>query len=109
MAEEIIDFGNFSKRINVSPIIPLQILNLKCRNGNRIQATILGKVYSSHIDILEIVPVAICEENKVMPVVLRLNPSILLNISAVSTILQASSPTCRSLVLPSLIWLLIET
>jgi translation initiation factor IF-1 len=83
MAEEIIDFGNFSKRINVNPIIPLQILNLKCRNGNRIQATILGKVYSSHIDILEIVPVAICEENKVSKVISRSNPSILLSINAV--------------------------
>ena len=65
MTEEVIDFGNFSKKINVNPIVPLQIHNLKCRNGNRIQTTILGKIYSSHIDILEVVPVGICEANKV--------------------------------------------
>lgn len=65
MTDEAIDFGNFTKRILVNPIVPLQMLNLKCRTGNRVQATLLGKVYSSHVDILEIVPVGICEENKV--------------------------------------------
>jgi translation initiation factor IF-1 len=72
MAEETIDFGNFSRKIYVNPIVPLQLLQLKCRNGNRIQATILGKVYSSHIDILEILPVTVCEENKVIHVKVRL-------------------------------------
>jgi len=66
MIEETIDFGNFGRKITVNPIVPLQILNLKCRNSNRVQATILGKVYSSHIDILEVVPVAICDPNKVL-------------------------------------------
>jgi hypothetical protein len=65
MAEEIIDFGNFSRKIIVNPIVPLQLLSLKCRNGTRVQATILGKVYSAHIDILEIIPVAVCEDTKV--------------------------------------------
>lgn len=49
----------------MNPIVPLQLLNLFCRNGARVQATLLGKVYSSHIDILELVPVAVCDHNKV--------------------------------------------
>ena len=31
----------------------------------RLQATLLGKVYASHIDVLEIIPVALCDEGKV--------------------------------------------
>ena len=60
MTEEIIDFGNFSRKIIVNPAVPLQILQLKFRNTQRIQATIIGKVYSSHIEILDVVPVAMC-------------------------------------------------
>ena len=59
MTDEVIDFGNFSRKIIVNPIIPLQLFNLKLRNSyHRIQATIIGKVYSSHIDILDLVPIA---------------------------------------------------
>lgn len=66
MAEEVIDFGNFSRKITVSPIIPLQLFNIKLRNSyNRVQATLLGKVYSQHIDILDLVPTAITEPHKV--------------------------------------------
>ena len=60
MAEEIIDFGNFSRKIIVNPAVPMQIMQIKYRNTQRIQATLIGKVYSSHIDILDIVPVAMC-------------------------------------------------
>ncbi len=66
MAEETIDFGNFSRKITVSPNIPLQLLNLRLRNSyQRIQATLIGKVYSQHIDILDLVPTACTEHNKV--------------------------------------------
>ena len=65
MAEEIIDFGNFSRKITVNPIVPLQVLQLKYRNSQRVQATIIGKVYSSHIDVLDVVPVSLGEEGKV--------------------------------------------
>ena len=76
MAEEIIDFGNFSKKITVNPIVPLQMLQLKYRNSQRIQATIIGKVYSSHIDILDLVPISMSEENKVTLPLDSLNLSI---------------------------------
>ena len=79
MAEEIIDFGNFSRKIIVNPAVPLQLLQLKFRNSQRIQATLIGKVYSSHIDILDLVPIAMCEENKVAPRLARLSPSIAQN------------------------------
>jgi hypothetical protein len=49
----------------VNPIVPLQVSNITYRNSARLQATILGKVYSTHIEILEIVPIALCENNKV--------------------------------------------
>lgn len=65
MQEEAIDFGNLSRKILVNPIVPLQLINIKCRNNTRVQATILGKIYSNAIEILEIVPVGLCEENKV--------------------------------------------
>lgn len=60
MTEELIDFGNFSRNITLNPIVPLQLLQLHARNTpQRVQATLIGKVYSSHIDILDIVPVAL--------------------------------------------------
>lgn len=75
MAEEAIDFGNFSRKITVSPNIPLQLLNLKLRNSNnRIQATLLGKVYSQHIDILDLIPTTITESNKVQPLTIKVKP-----------------------------------
>ena len=73
MAEELIDFGNFSKRILVNPIIVLQILDIYYRNScNRVQATLLGKVYSNAVEILEVVPVGICEKTEVSPSLSRL-------------------------------------
>jgi hypothetical protein len=65
MIEESIDFGNFSKKILVNPIVPLQILDIYFRNKLRVQATILGKVYSNAIEILDIVPISLSEEHKV--------------------------------------------
>jgi len=65
MTEDIIDFGNFSRKIIVNPAVPMQLLQLKYRNTQRIQATIVGKVYSSHIEILDLVPIAMCEDSKV--------------------------------------------
>jgi translation initiation factor IF-1 len=56
MAEESIDFQNFNKKIIINPVVPLQMIDIYCRNKARVQATILGKVYSSSIEILEIVP-----------------------------------------------------
>lgn len=58
MTEEIIDFGNFSRKIIVNPIVPLQLLQIKYRNSQRIMATIIGKVYSSHVEVLDLVPIA---------------------------------------------------
>lgn len=52
MAEEPIDFGNFNKKILMNPVVPLQILELYYRNNARVQATLLGKVYSNTIEIL---------------------------------------------------------
>lgn len=63
MSEEIIDFGSFSKQVKINPAVPLQILDAFCRNGSRIQATLLGKVYSSTIEVLEAVPISVAEEN----------------------------------------------
>ena len=98
MAEEIIDFGNFGRKITVSPSIPLQLINIKCRNDRmRVQATLLGKVYSAHIDILELVPVALCEDNKVHSFPLRSRPSILLNTNAHSKTSPRSTPPSTSL------------
>lgn len=61
MAEESIDFLNLSRKIIINPAVPLQILDIFCRNKMRVQATILGKVYSSSIEVLEIVPDALCD------------------------------------------------
>ena len=63
MAEESIDFGNFSKKILVNPAVPLQVLEIFYRNAHRVQATLLGKVYSNAIEILEVVPYALCDSN----------------------------------------------
>lgn len=49
MNEEVIDFGNFNKKILINPAVILQILDIYYRNSSRIQATLLGKVYSSSI------------------------------------------------------------
>ena len=73
MADELIDFGNFSRKIILNPIVPLQLLQLHARNSQHIQATLLGKVYSSHIDILDILPVALLDKNKVHLTVSRFN------------------------------------
>ena len=56
MTEEGIDFGNFNRKIIINPIVPLQMIDIYCRNKMRVQATILGKIYSTSIEILEIVP-----------------------------------------------------
>ncbi len=61
MTEEAVDFGGFSKQVKINPAVVLQILDVFCRNGSRIQATLLGKVYSSTIEILEAVPISIAE------------------------------------------------
>ena len=45
--------------------MPLQLLHLKYRNSQRVQATIIGKVYSSHIDVLDLVPISLTEDHKV--------------------------------------------
>ena len=92
MAEEIIDFGNFSRKILVNPAVPLQLLQLKFRNSQRIQATLIGKVYSSHIDILDLVPTAMCEENKVPPRLGRLSPLTAQNTREPSRISSLSTP-----------------
>jgi hypothetical protein len=63
MAEESIDFLNLNRKIIINPAVPLQILDIFCRNQMRVQATILGKIYSSSIEVLEIVPDGICSEN----------------------------------------------
>ena len=80
MTEDIIDFGNFSRKIIVNPAVPMQLLQLKYRNSQRIQATIVGKVYSSHIEILDLVPIAMCEDSKVTRPQLRLKPLIMSSI-----------------------------
>lgn len=49
MAEESIDFQNFNKKIIINPVVPLQMIDIYCRNKARVQATILGKIYSSSI------------------------------------------------------------
>lgn len=50
MLEELVDFGNFNKKILVNPAVVLQILDLHYRNTNQgVQATLLGKVYSNAI------------------------------------------------------------
>lgn len=84
MQEEAIDFGNLSRKILVNPIVPLQLINIKCRNNTRVQATILGKIYSNAIEILEIVPVGLCEENKVSCIIWRSKPSTSLSTNAAS-------------------------
>lgn len=52
MAEESIDFLNLNRKIIINPAVPLQILDIYCRNQMRVQATILGKIYSSSIEVL---------------------------------------------------------
>lgn len=59
MADEIIEFGPFSRRVLVNPIVPLQILDVFCRTNSRVQATLLGKVYSSSIEIVEAIPISL--------------------------------------------------
>lgn len=49
MAEESIDFLNLNRKIIINPAVTLQVLDIFCRNQTRVQATILGKVYSSSI------------------------------------------------------------
>lgn len=56
MAEEFIDFTQSSRRILLNPIVPLSMLDIVCRTGERAQATLLGKVYPSHIEIIEVIP-----------------------------------------------------
>lgn len=65
MAEDSIDFLNLNRKIIINPAVPLQILDIYCRNKLRVQATILGKIYSSSIEVLEIVPDALCDLNDV--------------------------------------------
>jgi hypothetical protein len=65
MTDNLIDFNNFTKKVIINPIVPLQILNIYCRNSMNVQATLLGKVYASHIEIVEIVPVGLCEPGRV--------------------------------------------
>lgn len=60
MTQDSIDFLNFNKKIIINPVVPLQILDIYCRNKMRVQATLLGKIYSSSIEVLEIVPDALC-------------------------------------------------
>ena len=72
MAQESIDFGNFSRKILINPAVVLQILELNYRNSLRVQATLLGKVYSNAIEILEMVPVGLCEQNQVIVLLFRL-------------------------------------
>lgn len=67
MAEETIDFGGFGRKILVNPIVPLQMLEVFCRTGNRVQGTLLGKVYSSAIEILEVVPISLGDSREVNP------------------------------------------
>ncbi len=69
MAEDSIDFLNLNRKIIINPAVPLQILDIFCRNKMRVQATILGKVYSSSIEVLEIVPDALCDENDVYSII----------------------------------------
>lgn len=56
MAEETIDFTQSSRRILLNPIVPLSMLDIACRTSERAQATLLGKVYSGHIEIVEVIP-----------------------------------------------------
>lgn len=56
MAEESIDFTQSSRRILLNPIVPLSMLDIACRTSERAQATLLGKVYSGHIEIVEVIP-----------------------------------------------------
>lgn len=52
----MIDFTYFSKKIILNPTVPLAVLDIYLRTGTRVQATILGKVYPSHVEINEIIP-----------------------------------------------------
>ena len=49
MAEEFIDFDNSGRKILINPVVPLQIINIYARSGQRVQATLLGRVYTSAI------------------------------------------------------------
>ncbi len=57
MTEETIDFTQSLRRILLNPIVPLSVLDIFCRTAERAQATLLGKIYSDHIEIIEIIPV----------------------------------------------------
>jgi hypothetical protein len=61
MAEEFIDFTQSSRRILLNPIVPLSVLDITCRTNERAEATILGKVFSGHIEIVEIIPIQFTE------------------------------------------------
>ena len=63
MAEETIDFGNFGRKILVNPAVVMQVMEVFCRSSSRVQATLLGKVYSSSVEILEAVPISLAENN----------------------------------------------
>ena len=52
----MIDFTYFSKKIILNPTVPLAVLDIYLRTGTRFQATILGKVYPSHVEVNEIIP-----------------------------------------------------
>ena len=56
MAEEVIDFTNSSKKITLSPVVPLTVFDIFCRTGQRVEATLLGKAYSNYIEIEEVIP-----------------------------------------------------
>lgn len=111
MAEQSIDFLNLNRKIIINPAVPLQILDIFCRNKMRVQATILGKVYSSSIEVLEIVPDALCDENDVNDnLIPRLKSLTLLTCHKLkitpelSKISNQSIPHCKSSESQSRIW-----
>lgn len=95
MAEESIDFGNFTKKIVVNPAVPLQVLDIYYRNAHRVQATLLGKVYSHAIEILEVVPYALCDATVRLPSP-RSRSSTSQSTAAPLRMCAWSTPTCRS-------------
>lgn len=56
MAEEVIDFTHSSKKLILNPAVPLSVLDIFCRTGERVQATILGKAYANYVEVSEIIP-----------------------------------------------------